>query len=182
MATCRLVIDMNHILEKLGGGDLRSIGRANEVVEDILSNPALFCEVFEGITNNDPRVRMRSCDALEKVCSKHPEYLQPFKERLINEISQMKQQEVQWHVAQMFSYLELSSKERDKIITILLSYIDTSNSNIVTVCSLQTLTNLALKDGEIRSLVCKTIQKAMRNASPAVVSRGKKLINQLKEH
>ena len=50
---------MSQILQKLKGGDLRSIGRADEVVQDILENPALFGEVFEGMFNDDPRVRMR---------------------------------------------------------------------------------------------------------------------------
>ena len=172
---------MGHVLEKLRGGDLRSIGRANEVVEDILKTPALFEEVFEGMVNDDPRVRMRSADALEKVSIKHPEYLQVFKKRLINEISGIEQQEVQWHVAQMFSYLELTKKDRDNVITILLSYIDTSNSNIVKVCCIQTLANLALKDDAIRPFILTSIQKTIIDGSPAVVNRGKKLIEQLKK-
>ena len=40
---------MSNILKKLEGGDLRSIGRVNEVVHDILRNPLLFAEVFEGM-------------------------------------------------------------------------------------------------------------------------------------
>ncbi len=94
---------MSQVLQKLKDGDLRSIRKADEAVQDILNDPQLF-EVFEGMLNDDPRVRMRSADALEKVSSKHPEYLQPFKNWLINEIAKIKQQEVRWHVAQMFSY------------------------------------------------------------------------------
>lgn len=107
---------MGIILQKLTGGDLRSVGRAEEVVEDILKNPSLFAEVFDGMLHDDPRVRMRSADALEKVSSKHPEYLQPFKTRLINEVSRIQQQEVRWHVAQMFSYLKLDDVERDTVM------------------------------------------------------------------
>jgi hypothetical protein len=80
---------MSHILKKLEGGDLRSIGRAEEVVGDILENPALFGEVFDGMLSEDPRVRMRSADALEKVSSRHAEYLQPLKGRLIYEVSRI---------------------------------------------------------------------------------------------
>ena len=50
---------MGEVLQKLKGGDLRSIGRAEEVIEDILKNPSLFAEVFEGMLHDDPRVRMR---------------------------------------------------------------------------------------------------------------------------
>ncbi len=85
---------MSEILQKLRGGDLRSIGRAEEVVQDILRSPSLFGEVFDGMLNDDPLIRMRSADALEKVSSKHPEYLKPYKTRLISEVSKIKQQEV----------------------------------------------------------------------------------------
>jgi len=80
---------MTKILQKLKGGDLRSIGRTDEVVEEILQNPCLFSDVFEGMLYDDPIVRMRSADALEKVSKIHPEFLQPFKNRLINEISKI---------------------------------------------------------------------------------------------
>ncbi|MCW4033467.1 MAG: hypothetical protein NWF08_08790 [Candidatus Bathyarchaeota archaeon] len=58
---------MDQILKKLKGGDLRSIGKADEVVEDIIKNPRLFGEIFKGMLDDDPIVRMRSADALEKV-------------------------------------------------------------------------------------------------------------------
>ncbi len=170
---------MSHILQKLTGGDLRSIGRADEVVEDILKNPTLYKEVFEGMIHDDPRVRMRSADALEKVSQKHPEYLQPFKKRLINEIAKQEQQEIRWHVAQMFSYLELDKKERDKVIQILFTYIDTSKSNIVKVFSMQTLTDFAQKDNKIKPMILKELKKVMKSGSPAVVNRGKKLVDSL---
>ena len=109
------------VLQKLSGGDLRSIGRANEVVEDVLKDQKLFAVVFKGMLNEDPIIRMRSADVIEKVSSQHPEYLQPFKTQLINEISRIEQKEVRWHVAQMFSYLKIDSKERDRIVDILLS-------------------------------------------------------------
>lgn len=173
---------MTKILQKLKGGDLRSIGKADEVVQDILNNPQLFGEVFEGMLDDDPRVRMRSADALEKVSSNHPEYLQPFKTRLINEIAKIKQQEVRWHVAQMFSYLEINKKERDKIIEILFSYIDgPGKSKIVKTFSMQTLADLAEKDEDIRPQIIRKLEEIMKTGSPAMVSRGKKLIKKLKE-
>jgi len=172
---------MSEILLKLKGGDLRSIGRAEEVVADILQNPALFGEVFEGMLNDDPLVRMRSADALEKVSSKHLEYLQPFKNRLINEVSQIKQQEVRWHVAQMFSYLEVSRVERDEMVKVLLSYLDTDKSKIVKVFSMQTLADLAEKDELIRPKVVRKIEEILETGSPAIVSRAKKLLPGLKK-
>ena len=171
---------MSEILQKLRGGDLRSIGRAEEVVQDILRSPSLFGEVFDGMLNDDPLIRMRSADALEKVSSKHPEYLKPYKTRLISEVSKIKQQEVRWHVAQMFSRLEINNRERDRIIKILLSYIDTSESKIVKTFSMQTLADLAKRDEAIRPQIIKILKNLVRTGSPAMKNRGNKLINKLK--
>ncbi len=170
---------MSKILQKLRGDDLRSIGKADEVVQDILNDPSLFKEVFEGMLNEDPVIRMRSADAIEKVSVKHPEYLQPFKSKLINHISKIEQQEVHWHVAQMFSYIEISKIERNKIIKILLSYIETDESKIVKTFSMQTLADLAEKDGQIKPKIINLIKGMIKNGSPAIISRGKKLLKQL---
>ena len=170
---------MSQIFGKLIGGDLRSIGRAEEVVQDILQDPTLFGEVFEGLLDDDPRVRMRSADALEKVSSRHPEYLQPFKNRLINEISKIEQQEVRWHVAQMFSYLEVSRTERDEIVRILLFYLDADRSRIVKVCSIQTLADLAERDESIRPTIVRRLREVIASGSPAMANRAQKLLPRL---
>ncbi len=174
---------MIKILEKLKGGDLRSIGRSREVVQDIFDNPALFETVFEGLLDDDSRIRMRSADVLEKVSSKHPEYLQPFKTRLINDVSKIEQQEVRWHVAQMFSYLDVDEKERDKIIKILFSYIDgPGKSKIVKTFSIQTLADFAEKDEVLRPRMIRKLEEIINTGNPAMVSRGKKLIEKLKKN
>lgn len=170
---------MSKMLQKLRGDDLRSIGKTDEVVQDILNDPSLFKEVFEGMLNKDPVIRMRSADAIEKVSVKHPEYLQPFKSKLINHVSKIEQQEVRWHVAQMFSYIETSKIERNKIIKILLSYIVTDESKIVKTFSMQTLADFAEKDEQIKPRMINLIKGMIKNGSPAIISRGKKLLKQL---
>ncbi len=171
---------MSDILQKLKGWDLRSIGKADEVVQDILNKPTLFIKVFKGITDNDPLIRMRSADVIEKVSARHPDYLQPFKEKMINEVSKIEQQEVRWHLAQMFSYIKLNKKERDAVIKILLFYIENDKSKIVNTFSIQTLADFAERDISIRPQVIKIIEKIMMKGSPAMVSRGRKLLHKLK--
>lgn len=175
------VIRIKKVLQKLEGGDRRSIGRADEVVEDVLEDPQLFGDVFKGILAADSVVAMRASDVVEKVSSKHPECLQPYKDRLIREISKVEQKEVRWHVAQMFSYLDVSKDERNEIIKILNSYIDSSDSAIVKAFSMQTLADFAEGDEKIRSRVLSKIEKLVETGSPAIMSRGKKLIDKLKE-
>jgi hypothetical protein len=62
---------MQEVLSKLGGGDRRSIGMSNEVVADVIRDPSLFGPVFQGMLSDDPFIRMRSADAIEKITMKH---------------------------------------------------------------------------------------------------------------
>ena len=173
---------MTLILDKLKGGDLRSIGISDKIIKLILKDPKIFGDVFVGMKHADPLVRMRSADIIEKVSKEKPEYLQPFKSKLINEISKIEQQEVRWHVAQMFSYIRIDKKERDKIIKILLSYIETDKSRIVKTFALQTLADFAERDPNLKPMVIKIIQNVGTKhggSSPAILSRVRKLLVKL---
>lgn len=165
---------MEHILEKLVGGDLRSIGRANEVVDDVLNNPALFDPLFNGMLNNDPVIRMRSCDTVEKITQKHPEYLMPYKIALLGQVAEIKQQEVRWHVAQMIPRLILDGEERKQAAEILFGYLK-DESKIVQTSALQALADLAERDEIFLPPVMEVVEKLTRTGSPAVKNRARKL-------
>jgi hypothetical protein len=75
---------MTDILHNLSGGNLRSIGRANEVAQEIEKNSSLFKEVFRGLYDGDPIVRMRSADVIEKVTRKKPELLSGYTSQIIS--------------------------------------------------------------------------------------------------
>lgn len=169
---------MNGILKKLAGGDRRSIGRVDEVVAEVLNDPSLFEVVFNGILSDDPITRMRSADAVEKITAKHPEYLQPYKEKLIYQVAEVDQQEVRWHVAQMFPRLELSKEEQAVVVEILLDYLD-DKSKIVKTFSMQALADFAQRDASLRRKVIQLLEELTRTGSPAMKSRGRKLLEKL---
>jgi len=169
---------MDHILKKLKGGDRRSIGRVSEVVAEVLDTPILFKAVFDGMLDDDPVVRMRSADAVEKITVKHPEYLQPHKTKLIQEVARIAQQEVRWHVAQMFPRLVVSEKERAVIVEILFEYLH-DKSRIARTFSMEALAVFAEGDTSIRSRVVPLLEELTRKGSPAMKSRGRRLLERL---
>lgn len=169
---------MNAILQRLQGTDRRSIGRSNDVVAEVLAQPDLFGSLFVGMLDNDPLVRMRAADAVEKITAQHPEYLWPFKRPLIHEVAHVNQQEVRWHVAQMFSRLNLTPKERRVVFTILLEYLD-DTSRIVKTFSMQALADIALHDNNLRPTVVRRLKSLVRTGSPAMKTRGRKLLAML---
>ena len=171
---------MENILKKLEGGDRRSIGRVNEVVAEVLNDPSLFKVVFNGMLDDDPLIRMRSADAVEKITVQHPEYLRPFKRKLIHEVSKIEQQEVRWHIASMFPRLDLSKEERKVVVKILLDYLN-DKSKIVKTFSMQALADMAEKDTGLRSKMIPVIEKLTKTGSPAMKSRGQKLLKRLRK-
>lgn len=166
------------ILKKLAGGDRRSIGRVSEVVADVLNDPTLFEVVFNGMLSDDPTIRMRSADAIEKITAKHPKYLQPYKTKLIQQVAKIEQQEVRWHVAQMIPRLELSQEERAVAVEIFLGYLNDKNK-IVKTFSMQSLADLAEQDAGLRSQVIPLLEELTETGSPAMRSRGRKLLEKL---
>ena len=170
---------MHGVLQKLQGGDRRSIGRVDEVIADVLDDPPLFDVVFDGMLSDDPVVRMRAADAVEKLTAKHPEYLQPYKAKLIHRVARSEQQEVRWHVAQMIPRLDLSTKERQVVVEILTGYLD-DKSKIVKTFSMQALADLAEQDAGLRPQVVTWLEELTATGSPAIKSRGQKLLKRLR--
>lgn len=171
--------EKNPILEKLAGTDRRSIGNSNEVVVEVLTNPSLFESVFNGMQSDDPVLRMRCADVVEKITADHPEWLVPYKQSLIYKISRINQQEVRWHVAQMFSRLELSKKESQEVVGILSDYLK-DKSKIVKTFSMQALANIAEHDDKLRPRIISQLEILTQEGSPAMRSRGRKLLSMLK--
>jgi hypothetical protein len=169
---------MSDLLFKLTGGDMRSIGRSNEVVAEVLANPALFETLFNGMLADDPLVRMRAADAVEKITARQPELLTPYKDRLLEEVSQSEQQEVRWHVAQLLPRLTLTPVERQEALAILETYLE-DKSKIVKTFAMQTLADLAEQDPTLRPAIIARLETLTASGSPAMRSQGRKLLARL---
>jgi hypothetical protein len=163
---------------KLAGGDRRSIGRSEEVVADVLADPTLFDLIFDAIAGDDPLIRMRAADAVEKISARRPELLRPHKRRLLTELAAIPQQEVRWHVAQMLPRLSLSASERRQVAGIVESYLD-DRSGIVRTCAMQALAEVAADDPELRARVVPLLRRLTRDGTPAMRARGRRLLSEL---
>jgi len=169
---------MSTLLEKLSGGDRRSIGRSEEVAAAVIEKPSLFRQLFDGMLDADPIVRMRAADAVEKVTAKHPDWLKPYKRKLLGPIAAIDQQEVRWHVAQMLPRLPLTVQQRRKATDILLGYLN-DESSITRTFALQALADLAKDDPRLRQEVVGLLKDATRSGTPAMKSRAKNLLEKL---
>ena len=168
------------LLKKLSGGDRRSIGKSEEVVADVLTDARLFKPLFECLLEDDPLVRMRAADAIEKITGMRPEFLQPFKSRLLRRVALIDQPEVRWHVAQLIPRLELTKGERKEVVALMDGYL-TDKSSIVRTYAMQALADVASKDAFLKPRIVKQLQKLTDEGTPAMQARGRKLLARLIE-
>jgi len=166
---------MNDIEKLLSPGDLRTTGKSEEVVKQVTSNPELFGDVVNAIIEGNPGVKMRASDALEKITRDNPEWLKPFKRLILTKIACINQKEVRWHLAQILPRLNLSKKERELVYDLMQSYLD-DESSIVKTFVMQALTDIAMQDRSYTNKVRNQVKRLMKEGSPAMKSRGKKLL------
>ncbi len=169
---------MRDILDKLRGGDLRSTGNADAVAEEIATNPELFTAVFNGLYDEDPIVRMRSADAVEKASKMRPEILAGYSSKVLSILRSVEQQEVCWHMAQISPRLDLSKSEEHKIVELLKKLLS-HKSKIVRVSAMDAMASFAERDETIVNEVKEILKLQMKSGVPSVISRGRKLLHRL---
>ena len=170
---------MNTVLDRLAGGDFRSIGGSNRVVQSALANPKIFPNIFAGLLHADPLIRMRAADAVEKITKIHPEWLQPFKRTLLQKVVLIEQQEIRWHVAQMIPRLNVTVQERNGIVQALFTWLNNKReSKIVRVMALQALFDLAKSDTHLKTKVIRRLRELVRTGAPSLRSRSRKLLKE----
>lgn len=122
------------------GGKANSLGRAREVIDNVYADPSSLDELFDCISADDAWVRMRAVDSFEKIIKDKPEWVRPYLNRIFADLTQSDQPSIQWHLAQIFSEVELTDEQRDQAITWLKSKIKTTDVDwIVSVNAMKAL-------------------------------------------
>jgi HEAT repeat protein len=98
---------MSQIRDWLKEGDLTSDGRANEVVQVVLSDLSLVEDLIEYLDDEDSVVRSHAADALEKVARTYPAQVGPYLAALFKKAREDPVAMVRWHVAMIFGHLSM---------------------------------------------------------------------------
>lgn len=160
----------------LAGGDPRSLGRAQEVVDAVLADPDQLPELFDAVLDEDELVRMRAADAVEKVASRHPEWLVPYVERLLSEVAGIEQDSVRWHVAQLLGEVPLSAEQRERAIALLERFADEGRNGFVVAHSLSSLAALAEQEQSLRPALRRRLERLAKDERSSVAKRAGKLL------
>ena len=172
----------SELINKLRGGDLRSIGQVAEVIALAGDDPARFDALFAAMFNDEPVVQMRAADAVEKISQRNPHLLRPHKAALLGELPPGLRQEVYWHIPLMLTRLPLTGAELERAWAQTVDILHSgSKSRILVVNCLQGLADLSLQSGWRREEVAALIRAEMEVGSPAIRARGRKLLAALEK-
>jgi hypothetical protein len=159
----------------LGGSDRRSIGRADEVARLVLREPRRFRPLIAYLWSENPVLRMRAADAVEKVSAEKPRLLDRYKAELLGRLAETDEIELRWHLALMVPRLRLTAPERHRAAAALQRYLD-DRSSLVKTFALQGLADLARSDPGLRAKVKQLIENAVQSGTPAMKARARKLL------
>ena len=122
------------------GGKTNSLGRASEVMDIVLADVSMLDELYQCMFADDPWVRMRAADCFEKICRVHPDWIQSYVDRMLNDLTTSKQPSIQWHLAQIVAEVHLSNSQMERAIAWLKMLLSSSEVDwIVSVNSMKTL-------------------------------------------
>lgn len=159
----------------LTGGHPNSLGRADDVVADVIANPGRMNELFACLFVEDELVRLRSSDALEKVCRTHPELLEPFRAQLFEEVPKIRQPSVQWHLAEILSQIPLDDREWNRAVRIMLTNLDEIDEWVLQNVTLGCLALFARQHAPSRRKLLAVLPRFMASSRNSVAKRARKL-------
>lgn len=98
------------------GGKANSLGRSVEACDAVLGDSARLPELYACLFADDAWVRMRAADCLEKVCRQHPDWVEPYIDRIFDELATSPQPSIQWHLAQIFAQVKLTQNQQKRAV------------------------------------------------------------------
>lgn len=163
------------------GGKSNSLGRANEVLTTVLNDASKLNELYLCVLHEDAWVRMRAIDTLEKLCRVHPQWLEPYVDRLLHEVAAIDQASIQWHLAELFREIDLAPQQRRQAIAIMKRNIASNSADwIVASNTMDTLAQFVM-DGMLPvAELIPLLELQQSHHSNAVVKRATRILNQLR--
>ena len=162
------------------GGKTNSLGKANEVIDIVLHDKSRLDELYECMFHEDAWARMRAADAFEKVCRVHPEWVLTYVDRFPDELATSSQPSIQWHLAEIYGQVDLTSEQKAFAINWLKLRLSSPEVDwIVAANAMKTLAQFT-QDGSVSDAEFIPLLKIQQShKSNAVVKRASKLLDSL---
>lgn len=158
-------------------GKKNSLGRVNDVIDLVLDDQSRLSELYVTITHEDAWVRMRAIDAFEKICRSHPDWIAPYIDDIQTELAQSTQASIKWHIAQIYSEIELSEPQKKRAVKWLTTVLSSKDIDwIVAANSISTLAYFVRNGDASKSVLLRVLGIQKDHKSSAVVRRANKIL------
>ena len=172
---------MQHFEERLKGGHPNSLGNTVEVVEQVLREPKFFNELFHCYFSTDEVVRLRTSNAMKRICKEQKELLVPYIDRLLTEIADIDQASTQWTLSQLFAMLnkEMSKEQIDRATNIMKTNLENHTDWIVLNTTMDTLGKWSKNNPALKNWLIPNLERLKSDKRKSVSGRASKILAQL---
>jgi hypothetical protein len=172
---------MRNFEQRLTGGHPNSLGNTIEVAEEVFENHELFDELFNCYFSDDEVVRLRTSNAMKRVCKHDKTILIPYIDRFLTEIAAIDQASTQWTLANLFQLLQKEMTEDQiasakEIMKLNLAY---HNDWIVLNSTMDTLGKWSKIDTGLKSWIAPHLKRLSKDARKSVSGRANKILTLL---
>jgi hypothetical protein len=170
--------------EMLTGGHPNSLGRTIEVVDLVLADSARLSDLYNCYFSTDEIVRLRTSNAIRRISREKAEWLVPYIDRLISEISTIQQASTQWTLAELFQTLSgsMSEMQRSKALKILKQNLETATDWIVLNNTMETLGEWATTEPDLKGWLLPHLNRLNGDSRKTVAGRAKKIVAKLQNN
>lgn len=172
---------MTNFESRLTGGHPNSLGNTVEVVDQVLANPIEFDALFNCYFSTDEVVRLRTSNAMKRVCKANKTLLLPYIDRFIDEIAKIDQASTQWTLAQLFLTLEkeMSPNQITKAKEIMKYNLANHSDWIVLNQSIDTLSKWSKKDADLKEWIKPHLIRLAKDERKSISKRAGKMLEML---
>jgi hypothetical protein len=172
-----MVMTSESFEEMLTGGHPNSLGRTIEVVDIVLSNSARLSDLYNCYFSVDEIVRLRTSNAIRRISLENPEWLVPYINKLIFEISKINQASAQWTLADLFQTLSVFMSETQKTSAkkILQDNLENYTDWIVLNNTMDVLGKWATKDSILKEWLLPHLERLALDPRKSVAGPAKKI-------
>ncbi|MGF1533261.1 MAG: hypothetical protein ACFCUI_06130 [Bernardetiaceae bacterium] len=174
---------MKNFEERLKGGHPNSLGNTVEVVDEVLADNELFDELFNCYLSNDAIVRLRTSNAMKRICKAKKSILLPYIDRFLTDIAQIDQASTQWTLSQLFGMLDkdMTEEQIEKAKDIMKNNLSDHNDWIVLNQTMDTLTKWAKKDADLKNWIKPHLERLTADERKSVSGKALKMIEKLEK-
>ncbi|MEM6766234.1 MAG: hypothetical protein AAF824_03535 [Bacteroidota bacterium] len=168
--------------DMLKGGHPNSLGRTLQVVEMVEHDPSLMEELYACYRSEDEVVRLRTSNAFKRITKSHKDWVTPYLDKFLHEISELDQASARWTLAQICLLMtyDMTAEQMNRAKEVLKHNLTTQTDWIVLTQTMETLGKWAKKDIILKKWMLPHLEKHTQDNRKSVAGKAQKILSLLR--